>query len=156
MLAARDAARQTADEEAVPLAKALAVEKTRREQLEKALALVQEELKACEEKLSAKEEELATEKAKSQRLMELNSQMRSISNEMEEIQTGRLAVDWKDRLREYLALHRKQKDAQKTVKNVESALRPWVLWLVENGNRPTNQRILAYLTSQVDLSRLSY
>ena len=82
--------------------------------------------------------------------------MRSISNEMEEIQTGRLAVDWKDRLREYLALHRKQKDAERTVKDVEAALRPWVLWLVENGNRPTNQRILAYLTSQVDLSRLSY
>ena len=40
MLAAREAARQAADEEAVPLAKALAVEKTRREQLEKALALV--------------------------------------------------------------------------------------------------------------------
>ena len=67
MLAAREAARQAADEEAVPLAKALAVEKTRRQQLEKALALVQEELKSCEEELAATKEKLASAEAMSQR-----------------------------------------------------------------------------------------
>ena len=65
MLAAREAARQTADEEAVPLAKALAVEKTRRQQLEK--ALVQEELKACEEELADTKKKLAAAEAMSQR-----------------------------------------------------------------------------------------
>ena len=69
MLAAREAARQAADEEAVPLAKALAVEKTRREQLEKALALVQEELKSCEEELADTKEKLASAEAMSVRIL---------------------------------------------------------------------------------------
>ena len=113
-------------------------------------------MKDCEEKLSAKEEQLATAEAKAATAVSALRQHREANRVLDELEGGLPVIDWGDRLREYLALHRKQKDAERTVKDVEASLRPWVLWLVENGNRPTNQRILAYLTSQVDLSRLSY
>ena len=48
------------------------VEKTRRQQLEKALALVQEELKACEEELADTKKKLASAEAMSVRILQVS------------------------------------------------------------------------------------
>ena len=49
-----------------PTARALAVETTRKKQLEQELELVKEELRAAQETIAAKEEQLVTAEAKSQ------------------------------------------------------------------------------------------
>ena len=65
-----------------------------------------------------------------------------VKSVMEELENGCPAIDWRAKLEEYLARHKKQKDAAATVKSLESKLDPWVDWLIDNGSRPTTQRIL--------------
>ena len=57
---------------------------------------------------------------------------------LEKLEDGLPVIDWRGMLTEYLAGHEKQKDAAATVKALRTYLDPWVTWLGENGQRPTN------------------
>ena len=138
-------------------AKALAVEITKRRQLEKDLAALQEKLHEAEQKLIAKEQALAAAEAKAERALAASKAIRENARVLDELEEARPLIDWHDALRTYVERHDQQKDADNTVAALRSYLTPWVDWLVEFGSsRPTNQRIRKYLEAMNDLTRLSY
>ena len=76
-----------------------------------------------------------------------------VSKQVYEIKEGLPVINWPGKLTEYLAGHEKQKDAAATVQALRRYLDPWVTWLVENGQRPTSQRIKQYLLSRSTITK---
>ena len=108
MAAAEAAAAEVAKDKEpkdVPLVKALAVEKARRKQLEKALEAVQEELRDAQKTIAAQKRELATAETATARALRATKAIRENARVLDELEGTQAGVDWPSCLTEYLARH---------------------------------------------------
>ena len=135
------------------MAKALAVETTRRKQAEQDCSDWRDRFEAAEAEIIALKVRLSAAEEKTEKYEKAIGKMTEIGVAVREEEKKDAAIDWHANLDTWIALQKRENKAHNTIKSLESTLNPWVDWLKKNGSRPTDQRLLEYLETQLKLTK---